>query len=154
MADSVTYRPATFEDVEAILPHLRPADVAECEALTGEGTLRAAAFGTLLGSVRAWTAEVNGNPVAMFGVAGQMINAVGHPWMFGTPRMERHARALISEGRTYIRTMLSVFPRLENVVDARNTKSIRWLKRLGFRIRPPMVMGVAGLPFHPFDMEV
>jgi hypothetical protein len=42
---------------------------------------------------------------------------------------------------------------LENVVDARNTKSIRWLRRMGFEVLPAAPLGVEGRPFHLFVME-
>jgi hypothetical protein len=48
--------------------------------------------------------------------------------------------------------MLDVFPRLTNLVDVRNEKYIRWLKRIGFNILPPIAMGRDGLMFHPFEM--
>jgi hypothetical protein len=49
--------------------------------------------------------------------------------------------------------MLSLFPVLENMVDARNTKSIKWLKRLGFTFGPPLPHPHSGLPFYPFEMR-
>ena len=49
--------------------------------------------------------------------------------------------------------MLREFPVLRNVVDARNTVSIRWLVWLGFTIGTPQPMGVRGLPFIPFANE-
>ena len=48
--------------------------------------------------------------------------------------------------------MRALFPYLFNFVDARNMKSIRWLKHLGYAVGPPVPFGVAGLPFHPFSM--
>jgi hypothetical protein len=99
-------------------------------------------------------AEVDGVVVAMFGVAAQsLLSDVGHPWMFGTPEMERHSRSLIREARPYIAEMKAMYPRLTNIVDARNHKSIRWLKKCGFEIQPAIRLGVNGLPFHPFVME-
>jgi hypothetical protein len=91
----------------------------------------------------------------MFGVgAMSMLSDTGHPWMFGSNEMEHHSRALIRDARPYIDAMLRIYPRLENIVDARNKKSIRWLRHVGFRIDPPIPAGVDGLPFHPFVMEV
>ena len=48
---------------------------------------------------------------------------------------------------------LARFPVLRNVVDARYAEAIRWLRWLGFRFGEPVNIGVAGLPFLPFQME-
>ncbi len=39
---------------------------------------------------------------------------------------------LISEAKKFIKAMLSRFDKLENIILAENTKSIAWLKRIGF----------------------
>jgi len=48
---------------------------------------------------------------------------------------------------------LAGYSHLENWVDARNTKAINWLRWLGFTVHDPVPFGVAGLPFHRFDMR-
>jgi RimJ/RimL family protein N-acetyltransferase len=44
------------------------------------------------------------------------------------------------------------FSHLENFVDARNARSIRWLRRLGFSIREPRRMGLSDVTFYRFEM--
>lgn len=151
----VEIRRARAADLDAILPAIRAADLAECEALFGPGTLPTVARGTLTRSADAWAAEAGGAPIALFGVAPVIGMAVkiGVPWMFGTEAIHAHGRELLAEGRRYLQLMRAPFDRLDNVVDARNTASIRWLRRLGFTIMPAMPMGPAGVPFHPFCLE-
>jgi hypothetical protein len=138
-----------------LTPRLRKADVDECEALFGKGSVSHAVSSTFQHSLLRYTVRLDGVPIAMFGVAAEsMLSGVGHPWMFGTPAIYKQRRALIKEGERYIADMLRLFPKLENIVDARNTKSIAWLRRLGFEILPAEPAGASGLPFHRFVMEV
>ena len=60
---------------------------------------------------------------------------------------------MLSEAPLYLTQMHEVHPVLRNVVDARNTVSIRWLEWLGFTLGTPQPMGVCGLPFIPFEMS-
>lgn len=140
-------------DAEALLANLRPADRDEVAALLGPGQERQAIEGGIALSVLCWTGTVDGEVAAIFGVTPiNYLAGQGAPWLLGTPLIERHRGAFIRRNRPYIARMLAVFPTLLNVVDARNTKSIAWLDRMGFTIYPPMPLGVAGLPFHPFVM--
>lgn len=151
----VEIRRARVADLDAILPAIRAADLAECEALFGPGTLPTVARGSLIRSTDAWAAEAGGEPIALFGVAPVIGMAVriGVPWLFGAAAIQSHGRELMAEGRRYLQFMRAPFDRLENVVDARNAASLRWLRRLGFTILPAMPMGPQGLPFHPFHLE-
>lgn len=153
MAD-VLYRRPKQGDLDHILSNIRTADRDECEALFGSGSLRDAAVRTVANSLDVWVAEVEGEPVAIFGVSGGLTGRTGYPWMFGTDAVDRNRRSLMRDCRGYIRQMLDVFPMLTNLVDTRNEKYIRWLKRIGFNILPPIAMGKEGLMFHPFEMEV
>lgn len=147
-------RPATLADVGALVPRLRQADVDECDALNGPGQVMKMAVATVACSPLALAWEHDGELIALFGVAGTMLDSIGTPWLIGTPALHRQGRALIRLAPSYIRRMTELFPKLANVVDVRNTRSIRWLKRLGFRFHPAMPEGVAGLPFHLFTMGV
>jgi ribosomal protein S18 acetylase RimI-like enzyme len=148
----VIYRRPKPGDLDSVLANIRQADRDECEALFGAGSLKDAAVRTVANSLDTWVAEVDGEPVALFGVVGGLTGRTGYPWMFGTDAIDRNRRSLMRDCRGYIQQMLDVFPRLTNLVDARNEKYIRWLKRIGFRILSPINIGVAGLPFYPFEM--
>jgi hypothetical protein len=144
-------RAARAEDIDALLADMRPADFAEGEALLGPGRVREGVESSIAASVHAWALEVDGGLMCLFGVSPINIMAgQGAPWMLGTTLVERHPRALTRFTPPYIARMLAVFPHLVNVVDARNTRSIGWLRRVGFTVLPARPMGCAGLPFHPF----
>lgn len=141
-------------DVEALLQNLRPADRAEADALFGPDKAESAIRESVSLSVMAWTGHVGDEVAFIFGCApATLLGEEGLPWLVGTPLIDCHRRAFIRFSHTYIPCMLAIFPTLVNLVDARNVKSIAWLKKMGFTLLPPQVAGVAGLPFYPFFME-
>jgi len=147
-------RAPRLADVDALLANLRPADAAEVEAARGPD-LRHAVLRALALSTRTWAAEVDGRLMLLAGVAPlSLLDGIGTPWTLGTREIDRRPGAFIRLGRAYIPRMRELFPTLVNHVDARNTRSIRWLKRMGFVLAPAEPYGVAGLPFHPFHMGV
>lgn len=150
MADHI--RLATVADAQAIAPQLRQCDIDECEALAGAGSVLPMTLATIAASPLAWALERDGRLVALFGVAGNLLSDTGAPWMFGTDEVSRCGRAVIRASQRYLPCMLKKFPKLANVVDARNKISIRWLKRIGFAFHPAIEIG--GTPFYPFSMGV
>lgn len=141
-------------DVEALLANLRPADRAEADALLGPNKTDGAIRESIDLSVMAWTGHVGDEVAFIFGCSpASLLGDEGIPWLVGTPLIDRHRRAFIRFSHTYIPSMQAIFPTLVNLVDARNVKSIAWLKKMGFTLLPAQPAGVAGLPFHPFFME-
>jgi hypothetical protein len=146
--------PATLDHVYWIGPNMRQADVDEIAASVGYGPVR----GTLDSFERsaiAWTGLVDEEPVCIFGVSPvDILAGVGCPWLLGTEQVVRYAVTFLRLNKGYVARMLSMFPHLENFVDARNAHSIRWLKWLGFQFDPaPVPYGVSKLPFYRFHME-
>ena len=141
-------------DADALVANLRPADIAECEALLGPGRERWALEQSMQRSPLCWVGCADGEVACIFGVSPlSLVGGQGAPWLLGTPLVERHRGAFIRRNPAYIARMLAAFPHLLNIVDARNIKSIAWLRKLGFTIHPTMPAGVSGMPFHPFSME-
>lgn len=148
------YREATQADIEALVPRLRQTDIDECEALFGRGTTLDVTLHGLRPDGVAFVAVRDGMTVAVFGLCPGEWPGYGVPWMVGTNELDKCGRELMAEARNCLKVWHRFYPTLMNVVDARNTKSIRWLKRLGFTVRNPIPMGVDGLPFHPFDRTI
>jgi len=100
------------------------------------------------------TALADGKLANMFGVSPiNFVQGIGSPWMLATPEFDRHPRAVIRHCRRYIPPMLAVFPHLVNHVDARNVRSVAWLRWLGFEMHDPEPYGPYGVPFHKFEMR-
>ena len=151
--DNLRLREVADSDLASLVADLRPLDRAEVEAASGEtwaDELRSAI------SISAFVlaAEDDDGLVALFGVKPvALLGDEGQPWVLGTSRMARHGRSLGLISRRYIAEVSQTFPLLANYVDARNTPSIRFLKWLGFAIAPARPFGVAGLPFHRFELR-
>lgn len=129
---------------------LRPSDVREILACSGRDPDVALEL-SFLSSSFCWAAEKHGQVVAIFGVAGACVMSEnGSPWMLGSEELDRCGIEIVRVSRYYVTLMKSHFPHLENYVDARQKKSIRWLRWLGFKIEPAKPHGVSGLPFHRF----
>lgn len=146
----VEIRPAVLADADIVAADLRAADRAECLA-AGVADVRGAIREGIEHSALCWTALVDGQPVAVFGVRAWGDSGV--PWLLGTEALVVHRRAFIRQAPTYIDLMLQAFPRLLNHVHADNTRAVLWLRRAGFTLHPTHPHPATGAPFHLFTME-
>lgn len=146
-------RPARFEDCALVAAVVRPQDAEECLAASGKGVQEALESGFPF-TEKAWTGFVDGEVIGMAGVSTHPhMPEVGVPWMMTSKLMDKVAMQFLRINRDKVDEMKEGHQLLKNYVDARNVKAIRWLKWLGFTILPAEPFGVAGLPFHPFEME-
>lgn len=153
MAAEVLIRPTEPQDVAALITNLRPADLAECQAY-GRGDVAAGIEGSVRRSLLCWSGLIDGELAAILGVAPiNMMCGIGSPWMLGTPVLDQHQRVLVRRTPEYICRMLTAFPHLVNFVHAKNTTSVRWLRRLGFTLHAAVPYGALGEMFHPFEMK-
>jgi hypothetical protein len=148
-------RAVTRADVEALAADMRFLDRQELEASHG-GDLVVAVQHAVDVSTACWAMLVDGELAMLGGVAPlSLVGGVGSPWMLGTTLLDRSPGALTRIGVVYLRIVLGLYPELVNYVDARNVKSIRWLRRLGFQIAAePIPYGPKKLPFYRFDMRI
>lgn len=156
MAADILFRPVLPGDTGYIAAHLRADDRREAVALHGDVSMQGLLDRSVRASSLVWVGTTpGGEPVAMWGVAPtSLLEGIGTPWMLSTEEAYRHPRTLIVEGRRYLDAMREQCPRLSNYVGAWNTRSIRWLKRLGFDMAPAAPQGPAGELFHRFSMGV
>lgn len=153
MAAEVLIRPTEPGDAARLFANLRPSDLAECQAY-GQPDIAAGIEASVRRSVLCWTALVDGEVAAILGVAPlNILTGMGSPWMLGTPLVDRYQRVLVRKTPEYIARMLKAFPHLVNFVHARNTTSVRWLRRLGFTLHEVVPYGPLGEPFHPFELR-
>lgn len=153
MAD-VLIRPTQPGDTDTLFENLRSADLAECLAY-GDRDIRESLRGSAARSMLCWTAFVDGEMAAIIGCAPiSVLSGIGSPWMLGTPVLDRHSRILVRRTPEYIARMLRAFPHLVNFVHAKNTTSVRWLRRLGFTLHDAVPYGARGELFLPFEMKV
>lgn len=145
--------PATADHVAALLTHIRPADVDEFIAASGQSPAEVLEH-ALRVSTRAWAGVVNDEVIGIFGVApSSLIGGKGIPWLVGSTLIERNYRIFLRNSMPVVSEFLSLYPHLENFVDQRNHVAKSWLHWLGFKLEEPAPYGVQGLPFHRFHME-
>ena len=129
--------------VEWVATRLRRADVDEMALIHG---VDAEALGVRLSLLRAsvaasragecWAAHdsVSGEPVAVLGVAPtSWIDNEAAPWLLGTEALPRYGRDLVAMARDAVEDWSQRWS-LVNLVDARNTVAVRWLRRVGFDV--------------------
>lgn len=142
------------EHLAFLAPRLRDADVQELRASQGDSlTMLAILQQSVTVSCECWVATTQtGEPVAVFGVA-PLPHAAGYasPWMLGTDTLSRHGRDIVQLGKRFAGRWNAEYEHLLNFVDARNTRSIAWLRHSGYSIRPAQPHGVNGEMFHLFE---
>lgn len=150
---------ASRADAMALAPHLRAADVEEIRAASGlapaEALRRSYELSSHVWAVRELdgppTAPPIAPPIALWGVGPlSLVEGRGCPWLLATDAFEGLGPDIARLSRPLMAAMRELYPRLENRVDARHTRAVRWLAWLGFTIDPAQAWGVEGRPFHRF----
>ncbi len=153
MADVQVTRAVPADAVE-LAANLRDQDKAELDAgghTDHEQVIRM----SIERSLHAWTARVDGEMAAVFGVAplASMLDPRGVPWMLGTPLVPKHRRILARLAPGYIAQMLEAFPHLLNQVHTKNAVATGWLRKMGFVLQHPTPIPPHGELFHLFEMK-
>lgn len=150
MRSIVAVIPATREHIAYVAEHMRQSDIAELAAC-GKTPQAALSLG-LIASEECYAGLIYGEPVCIFGVRLENWKWAT-PWLLGTDTIDRRRRIFMRESRHWFTEFAAKYGNLRNWVDARNTKSIAWLKWLGFEVGEPVPYGKYGLPFRPFKKE-
>lgn len=132
MNNRVRLVPATNRHVGRIANRMREMDVRECAAL-GKTPKQALRQGVQLSTI-AWTALVDNQPEAMFGVViDSVLDRKGTPWFLGTDEVYRHGRELLMWGGALVsRLQQDSNLTLSNIVCSENVAAIRLLPKWGF----------------------
>lgn len=144
-------RPATLDDLSVLAPRLRAEDKREIRAVSGR-TPEAALFHGLEISEVCEVIEAGGELVGVYGVVRSPQEPIlGAIWMLCTDGLERHQIAFLRRCRAVIDELNKQYPLLCNVVDARNTIHIKWLRWCGFTfIKLHENYGMERRPFYEF----
>lgn len=101
----------------------------------------------------AWSWIVDGEVACMFGIVSpNFLDLTAYPWFLTTPLVEKHSRQFARACKTLLPELLAAHPKLVGMVDARHVLSVRWLQWLGATLGEPQPWGVAGEPFHHFEI--
>ncbi len=147
------YRRATLADAIDLAPRLREADKNEFRAYLGIEPEAALPFDIGNGDGDKWA--MIGDDGRVFGLFG--VQAVDqHPtfglvWMVSSDDIWKYRRQFIETTPKVLEMLHRKYPLLGNHIDARNTKHVYWLRRLGFSfLRTIPEFGVQRRPFHEF----
>lgn len=80
------------------------------------------------------TAFINGKISAIWGVSGIMFSDTGQPWLVMSPDVQEYPMRVAFRYRKELEKMQVMFPVLEDYVDEDNSKAIRMLELMGFKI--------------------
>ena len=151
----MTYKivPTEREHVEELSHTMRAADVRECWAANHFAPLDALKH-SLYHTSRPRTGLINHKVLCIWGVGKiSYLSREGIPWMLTSNFVDEHYREFLRRSKGHLQDMKKEAVILTNMVDARNKKSIKWLKWLDFTIHDPVPFGPDGMLFHPFIME-
>jgi hypothetical protein len=147
----VEITPTRLSDVWAF-EKMRPADAAEVLA-TGSASPIAAVLESWEVSEETWTARINGEVAAVFGVAlhpqGELLAPLGVVWLLTTTAVDKSPIAFYRRSKQVAVDFHARYGRLVNYVDARYAQALAWAARIGFTVHPPMKFGTKGELFHP-----
>jgi hypothetical protein len=134
--------PATEANAREIFHRLREEDQFEinCLGLDPDAAMRAVLAGS-----DAWVGLAGDKVACVFGALPQDGLAPARVWLLTTPLVEDHAIAFARGSAAVIDALLRRHGGLEGWVLERNTRSMRWLAWLGFRLGEPFVLEPVGL---------
>ena len=155
MGPRVVYKTARAEDAAELFERMRLSDVRELVAVSGDDAdikkVIEEAIEMSHHAIAAYTTKME--LFALFGVAVCNREAnIASPWLLATDRADEYSKELVRDARKFVADWKNQFSGLINFVDCRNTTSIRWLMRIGFKIHEPIKYGKMGLMFHPFTI--
>lgn len=144
---------ATLDDALFVAHYLRPSDREECSAHTTEQAEKVLTDALQLSS-HAWAIRNDkGLPVGIFGVCpAPGLEYTGIPWLLCTTAADKMPKAFARYTQGYLDMCHSLYPKLINFVPSTSTKTLAWLKRLGFTLGNPIPSpkhkGVQLTPFY------
>lgn len=150
-------QPATLEHAEYIGERVRSADREEIWASHMMRPIKAMKIG-LSNSVHVTTGLDGDEPVVMWGVAVPCLldQRIGTPWMVATEKLDQKdvMVAFLRRCREPLLAFMREFDILENYVDERNKRAIRWLQYMGFDVSETSEpYGALKMPFRRFEMR-
>ena len=140
MTNKLDVRISVLGDVEKLSCSMRQKDRKEAEALGMSA--EKALYLTFKHALLRRTAYLGDDIVAMWGVSGTPLSLVGRPYLVTSEVSYKiHPITFCKIYKKEVSSMNSLFPVLENYVDARYTEAVRLLKIVGFELSPQKING-------------
>lgn len=150
----ITLRLPTDQDIIELADTLRQSDRDEL-AVVCTYSAREAVLKSVLASDPDFLFAVlaDGKLLGIFGASSpSLLSRVGVPWLLATDEMNKYTKRLTQDTQRVVRMMLEKWPVLTNVIDVRNTMTMRWLKVIGFEFKETYVVK-DNLPVIRFEMR-
>lgn len=145
--------PAVPDHIDPIADRMRQTDRDEVLAASGRDPRSALEFSLRKSSI-AHTALIDGVPEVMFGVGDvNILTRTGGPWLLGTDAIDRHWVSFLRGSIGSLAQLSARYDVLINLVDDRQSASIRWLRWLGFTVEEPIIAGVEHRAFRLFHLK-
>lgn len=152
MSAVISFERARLADAEEMAPLMRAEEVAEVYAAFGDSPREALEVSIRISDAR--TARLDGKIVGIFGVMPiNLLDGVVSPWLLTTGEVDKHPRPFLRACREVITEYRARYALMENMVDARYAKSLRWAKWLGFEVGAPEPYGFEGRDFCKITMK-
>lgn len=140
-------RPTIIEDVYELAFNIRQDDRQELIA-AGLDVASAISFSVTY-SDEATTHLMDDEVVCIMGVRKEsVLGDKACPWLLTAQAIEKYPIKFIKESKLVVEEWLSRYPILENYVDSRYKRALKWAEHVGFNIEYPVPYGPYGLPFN------
>lgn len=151
---NITWGEPNIQNLLYIASNLRESDREELKASNADTPIDVLFESYELSSF-AEVIYLDDEPAIVYGLTPLSVLAgVAAPWLLATPALDKIPKLLLRYSPDGVAFMLRRYRTLMNYVDARNTRTIRWLAWLGFDIHPAVPYGLRGEPFHLFSKSV
>lgn len=136
------------DEVHHVAKHMRQEDVEELWQL-GRNEPEAALRQSMRATTEAFVVYRGGEPVGVMGAVLPVLGSHGVPWLLGTRGLDHCRREIVHYGKVYTEHLLTRCKMLENIALASNTKTLVFLKGIGFDISDPITLstGVKAVVF-------
>ena len=142
---------STVRHISPIAKSIREADLLEILAAGSNSPYDSLWDGHRM-SNPGYTFIVDNKPVCMFGVVPFEDNPRwGTIWMLGTDDItDKYSFQFLRWSKRFLPTLMEPYEMVCNIVDARNTVHIRWIKWMGFKFIRQVVFGPENRLFWEF----
>jgi hypothetical protein len=143
----------TDEHIKELSETMQKEDKDSIEALTNKSiyeSLKASVDNSIESTV--WL--VDNKVAAIIGISQTgLLSDKACPWCICSDEIKKFPKLFLRGSWIWTQAALKRYKWLENIVDARHKRSIRWLKWLGFTIYPAVPVGPNGMLFHKDELK-
>jgi len=148
----LTIRQATLEDMEYIINNMYPADIEEVKAC-GWSPYEAVTL-SVQKSEQVWVASAPEGAVCIWGVERTTLIGGALGWLLTSNLIDKYSRPFLRQAKSCIVDLHKQYGYIDNYVDSRHTRALRFLEWLGFEIASKGVyVGTQQVPFYKVCLQ-